>query len=83
MKKNTQTGRRNSQNAPSKPGGFFADGGEFRFLPADKPVFIRDALGRMLKITRVCEMDDSTLYFVAEIVRRESADGKEAALWAK
>lgn len=81
MRTNPQTGRRTAKT-PSAPEAFFAGGGEYYFLPADKPIFARDALGRTLKITRLCELDADTLFFVAEITRREEA-GKGDALCAE
>jgi hypothetical protein len=48
---------------------------EAPFLPVDEPVFARDAAGRLFKITRLCEMDPDTVYFVAEVIRGEGENG--------
>ena len=47
---------------------------EAPFLPVDEPVFARDARGRLLKITHLTEMDEDTVYFVAEIIRKEASN---------
>jgi hypothetical protein len=49
---------------------------ETPFLPAGKPIFVRDADGRLLKITRLCELSEDTVLFTADIVRdKEAANG--------